>query len=78
MSFISKGGGVTALSALNIDADKDWNAKGISNIAFVAAGMQVGEMCYFDGAGIVRFTPGPAGTVLTTQGLGADPTWSHP
>lgn len=32
------GEGVTALSELNIDADKDWNGKKVSNIAELSVG----------------------------------------
>jgi hypothetical protein len=70
--------GITQLSALIIDADKDWQAMGISSIREVAAGMQKGDLALFDGAGIVILSPGPIGTILTTQGLGALPIWSHP
>ncbi len=77
MSLLTKGG-ITRLSELIIDADKDWLAFGIPNIEEVAAGMQKGDMAIFDVAGIVIFSPGPIGTILTTQGLGALPIWSHP
>jgi len=69
-------GGITRLSELNIDADKDWQAMGISNIKELALAMDKGDMLFFDGAGVVLITPGAAGTRLTTQGVGADPTWS--
>ncbi len=77
MSLLIKGG-ITRLSELIIDADKDWLTFGISNIEEAAAGMQKGDMAIFNGAGIVIFSPGPIGTILTTQGLGALPIWSHP
>jgi len=78
MSLEELGGGITRLSELIIDADKNWQAMGISNIREVAAAMQKGDLALFDGVGIVIFSPGPIGTILTTQGLGADPIWSHP
>ena len=78
MSLLVKGGGASTLSALTIDVDKDWAGKGISNIKEVAAGMQTGDMAMSDGNNITIFSPGPIGTILTTQGLGAAPVWSHP
>ncbi len=76
--LLEKVGGITKLSELTIDADKDWLAFGILNIEEVAAGMQKGDMALFDGTTIVIFSPGPIGTILTTQGVGALPIWSHP
>ncbi len=69
-------GGVTKLSQLLIDADKDWAAFGITDIKEVAAGMAKGDLPFFDGAVISKISPGSIGTMLTTQGLGADPIWS--
>ena len=71
-------GGITRLSQLLIDADKNWAAYGIENIEEVAAGMARGDLPFFGGAGIVILTPGPIGTVLTTQGVGADPNFTSP
>jgi len=78
MSFIAKGGGVTTLSALNIDADKDWAAMGISNIKEVVLGMATGDIAYHDGTGIQVLTPGVIGTQLKTKGAGHNPIWSYP
>ncbi|MDD5510606.1 MAG: hypothetical protein PHI12_07350 [Dehalococcoidales bacterium] len=78
MSLETKGGGVTTLSALTIDADKDWVLKGISNLKEVVAGMVTGDLIQFDGVGINILSPGPIGTILTTNGIGALSTWSHP
>lgn len=78
MSFVKKLAGVTALSGLTIDADKDWAAMGISNIKEVAAGMTVGDMIYHNGTKIVKITPGAVGTELKTKGVGANPVWSFP
>jgi len=77
MSLLVKGGGITKLSEIIIDADKDWQAMGISNIKEVAAAMPTGNMISHSGAVVVALSPGPVGTHLTTQGIGADPTWSH-
>ena len=76
MSLLTKVG-ITRLSELIIDADKDWQAVGISNIKEVAAAMPTGNMISRNGAIVVALSPGPVGTHLTTQGIGADPNWSH-
>ena len=40
------------------------------------AGEQKGSILYFDGANWLQLPPGVAGNVLTTNGGGADPSWS--
>lgn len=37
-----------------------------------------GELITRDGTSIIKLTPGTSGTVLTSQGVGADLTWSSP
>lgn len=74
MSFVYKN--ATKLSQLAIDIEKDWNAMGIDNIAQVTAGMQEGDLVYYNGTQIVISRPGNIGTKLTTQGAGANPIWS--
>ena len=69
--------GATRLSELEIDADKEWQAWGISNIAQVVAGMAKGDLLFYDGASLARISPGPAGAMLTTQGMGANPQWGY-
>ncbi len=76
MSFLVKGGGVTALSALTIDADKDWAAMGISNIKELAAGMVIGDVLVFDGTRLVVIHPGTATHVLTSAGPGDLPAYA--
>ncbi len=66
------------LSLPEIDADKAWAAMGISDIREVAAAMTIGDLLIFDGTRIIRISPGPIGYMFTTQGMGADPIWSHP
>jgi hypothetical protein len=73
MSLLFKG--VATLSQLQIDADKDWSAKGISNIKEVVSGMAVGDMIYFDGTNIQKITPGALTTELMTMGPGRNPKW---
>ena len=76
-SFSTVGGGITKLSQLTIDADKDWAAMGISNIKEVVAGMAVGDIIYHDGTGIQKLIPGLVGTQLKTKGSGQNPIWSY-
>ncbi len=74
--FSTVGGGITKLSQLTIDADKDWVAMGISNIKEVVAGMATGDIIYRDGNKIQKLIPGPVGTQLKTKGPGQNPIWS--
>ncbi|MDD5510768.1 MAG: hypothetical protein PHI12_08160 [Dehalococcoidales bacterium] len=77
MSVETKGGGVTTLSALTIDADKDWAVKGISNLKELALGMIQGDLIVRGGGGIlVRLPAGVANMVLTSGGPGVIPTWA--
>lgn len=71
-----EGKGISKLSELMIDADKDWQGKGISNIKELAAGMAIGDMLIYDGTRIIKLQPGPVGRVLTSQGPGALPIWA--
>ncbi|MBA7564252.1 hypothetical protein ES708_05914 [subsurface metagenome] len=82
MGLLKNGGalliklGVTKLSELEIDADKDWQVKGITNLLELVTTMQKGDMLVRSDGAIVKITPGSSGTRFTTQGLGALPTWS--
>lgn len=69
--------GATRLSQVEIDVDKDWAVMGISNLLELAALMQKGDMLVRSDNTIVKISPGTAGSKLTTQGLGALPTWSY-
>lgn len=69
--------GATRLSQLEIDVDKDWDMKGISNLLELAASMQKGDMLVRSDNTIVKISSGPSGSRLTTQGPGALPTWSY-
>ena len=70
--------GITMLSELTIDADKDWQVMGISNIREVAAAMTRGDMILSNGGVIDALNPGSISTILITQGLGNPPIWGHP
>lgn len=68
--------GITKLSELNIDADKDWNTKGITNIKQVAASMSIGDLIQHDGTKLITFAAGPTGYVVTSQGAGKLCVWA--
>ena len=70
--------GIDRLSELTIDADKNWQAMGISNIRELAAGMIKGNMLTHDGAVIDILTPGSPGLILTSDGPGNPLVWGHP
>ncbi len=70
------GGGISKLSELAIDTDKDWLGYGITNIEGVAAGMVAGSVIQKGLAGIlVNLPPGVVAHVLTSQGPGALVKW---
>ncbi|MBA7556809.1 hypothetical protein ES705_49529 [subsurface metagenome] len=74
MSLLVKGG-ISKLSELGIDADKDWQVKGISNIKEIAEAMAIGHIAQHDGTKLVTLPPGVANTVLTSQGVGHLVVW---
>jgi len=71
------GGGIRLLSELIIDADKDWAAMGISNIRELAAAMTKGDLATSNGLILAALNPGPTGSMLFSQGPGADLIWSY-
>ena len=75
MSWLTKGG-ISKLSELEIDADKDWSVKGISNILEVVLGMQVGDIAYKGPLILEKLSPGAANLVLTSEGSGHIPVWA--
>ena len=74
MSWLIKGG-ITNLSELTIDADKNWQVKGITNLKEVATAMAKGDLSVRSNLILVRFAPGPIGHVLTSAGAGHLPAW---
>ncbi len=68
--------GITKLSELTIDADKDWQAKGISNIKQLAAAMAQGEVVYRGAAVMEKLAVGAVGEFLQSQGAAANPVWA--
>jgi hypothetical protein len=81
MSLLLKVGagiaGITKLSELEIDADKDWQAKGITNVKAIAEAMEHGDIVY-RGAGILERLTADAGkgyNFLRSRGPGMPPVW---
>ena len=69
--------GITKLSELQIDADKDWQGYGVTNLKELASGMQRGDVVRSDGVKLVKLSPGTIGnelTVLNPEGIG----WEAP
>ena len=73
MSLLFKG--VSRLSELEIDADKDMCGFGLTNLEEAIAGMGVGDIIYRDGIGIQKLSPGPISAALVTRGPGHDPLY---
>ena len=77
MSVLTKGG-ITRLSELTIDANKNWQAMGISNLKELAPAMARGDMLARGLAVLQRFQPGQVGWVLTSAGPLHMPSWQPP
>lgn len=75
MSFVSTGG-ITKLSQLQIDADKDWQTKGISNLKELVLGMINGDLVARGPGVLVRIPASVANLVLTSAGPGVLPFWA--
>jgi hypothetical protein len=67
--------GITSLSQLTIDADKDWNLKGISDIKEIVLGMTTGDIAYHNGTKLVKISVGPLSSELITKGPALPPVW---
>ena len=74
--------GISKLSQLEIDADKDWNLRGIFSLKEVALNMAFADMIYRGGvvpAPILKILgAGYSGQVLHTAGPAAAPFWDYP
>jgi len=75
-NFLTKG--ISKLSELQIDADKDWEGKGISNLKELASGMQTGDIIYRGPGGLVKLSPGPISYELTSSGESNPIEWKAP
>lgn len=68
--------GVKKLSQLQIDADKDWQTMGISNLKEVALGMGVGDITQRTGSVLTKLVPGTVNYVLTSAGPSNPLVWT--
>jgi hypothetical protein len=75
MSLLIKIKGITRLSELEIDADKNWQTRGITNLKQVAEMMSKGDIVVRDTSILVRLSPGPEDYCLTSAGPGKLPSW---
>ena len=78
MSLKIKGGGITELSGLGIDVDKDWQTFSISDIAAVMAGAAKGDLIVRSDDTLVRIASVGIGQILKSGGVGALPFWQAP
>lgn len=67
--------GVSKISELEIDADKDWQARGITNLKEIAVGMSKGDLGVRGDSIILKLVPGTVTYVLTSAGPGNLPAW---
>ena len=75
MSLLTKG--ITKLSQLEVDADKDWRAREISNLKAVAEAMSHGDIA-FRGMDVIEKLTADAGkgySFLRSRGPGLSPIW---
>lgn len=68
-------GGITKLSELTIDADKDWQAKEITNLKAIVASMVQGDIVYRGTSVLEKLAAGTLGQFLKTKGAAANPEW---
>ena len=85
MGLLGNGGclliklGVTRLSQLEVDIDKDWGGYGVSNMKELASGMQRGDILQRGDSGVLeKLSPGPIGFEITSNGQGHEVDWQAP
>ena len=71
-------GGITKLSELEIDADKDWQGYGVINLAHLASGMARGSLLVHNGSVLASVPAGTIGDEFTSNGPGHMPEWEAP
>jgi hypothetical protein len=76
MSLLIVADGVTLLSQIEIDTNKDWGNKEISNVASITANMMQGDFIYYNGSTLARLPAGSPGHNLQCLGPGNNPRWS--
>jgi hypothetical protein len=67
--------GITRLSELTIDAGKDWQGFGITNVEEISPAAAKGDSAVRGNIVLDTLTPGVLGRPLTSQGPGNTPTW---
>ena len=70
--------GITRLSELEVDANKDWQGYGITNIAHLASGMTRGSLLVHNGSVLAAVPAGTIGNEFTSNGPGHMPEWKAP
>ncbi len=71
--------GISKLSELQIDADKDWVNHGVFNLKELAASMEKGDILQRGDTGILKkLSPGPISYELTSNGPGQELEWKAP
>ena len=71
--------GITRLSELEIDADKDWEGHGVFNLKELTPGMGKGDVLQRGDSGVLeKFSPGTIGFELTSNGPGQELEWKAP
>lgn len=70
--------GVDKLSKTKIDADKDWEGCGQTNLDQLAESMQKGDLLIRGDENLVILQPGPIGTQLTARDPGNLPVFQYP
>jgi len=70
--------GITKLSELGIDVDKDWQKKGITNLKEIAASMEQGAVAFRGSQVMEKLAPdaGAGYNFLRSRGLGLAPEWA--
>jgi len=68
---------VFKLSELEIDADKNWEGFGVTELKELDPAMAKGDMVFQNGAKLQKIIPGSVGTMLTTHNVGNNPTWEY-
>lgn len=78
MSLLMIPKSATLISGVEIDADKDWQGFGISNLKELVGSMGKGDIIAHDGARMVILSPGNIGDELTSDGPGLSIAWKAP
>ena len=71
-------GGITKLSELEIDADKDWQCHDVTNLAYLAPGMTKGSLLVHNGSVLAAVPAGTIGDEFTSNSPGHMPEWKAP